>query len=274
MSFELQHMSSWLHTACETSSCNASQTGQSRSVTFMSSTGCRSSGAAALLQIYRLTNVLNKKNTCQSLCMSVLWWLMCVKYGITAESDDDFQCCLLQPRGGSDWSIPSPRKPWRQDSIPLCLSSVLSLLTASVHHLLSLPHPSFLYNPFLFQFLIKSPPLNSSLFLVTLHLHAAVTLASYRCSNWKAVTELDVWNEGLPERVCECACVFRLTDFDSKGKGLRISLFMLEDISFFIKQHVLQISFSTFLACLFHLPHLHNTFCESGGKTAEKQCNQ
>lgn len=27
------------------------------------------------------------------------------------------------------------------------------------------------------------------------------------------------------ERVCEYACVFRLTDFDSKGKGLRVTLY-------------------------------------------------
>lgn len=144
------------------------------------------------------------------------------------------------------------RTPYLSVSHPF--SFILQPLSIISSVLLSLSHPSFLYNPLLFQFLIKSPPLNSTLFLVTLHLHAAVTLASYRCSNWKAVTELDVWNEGLPERVCECACVFRLTDFDSKGKGLRISLFMLEDISFFENQNrVINSLNNTF--CRFHSAH-------------------
>lgn len=68
-------MSLWIHTACETSSCmgrvRSAWDQTARSVMLMSSTGCRSSGVAALLQIYRHTNVLNKKNTCQRLCMSV-----------------------------------------------------------------------------------------------------------------------------------------------------------------------------------------------------------
>jgi len=125
-------MSLWLHTACETSSCiQVLDQTESGSVTFMSSTGCRSSGSTALLWIYRLTNVLNKKNTCQRLCMSVLWWLMCLKYGITAKPANDFQCCLLQPCGGSDWSILNLRKPWLHTS----LSLIHSLLSTSVHHL-------------------------------------------------------------------------------------------------------------------------------------------
>lgn len=68
-------MSLWIHTACELPSCmgrvRSAWDQTEPSVALMSSTGCRFSGAAALLRIYRLTNVLNKKNTCQRLCMSV-----------------------------------------------------------------------------------------------------------------------------------------------------------------------------------------------------------
>lgn len=144
MSFETQHMSLWLHTACETSSCIRvwDQT-ESGSVTFMSSTGWRSSGSTALLQIYRLTNVLNKMYTCPKLCMSVLWWLMCVKYGITAKPANDFQRCLLQPCGGSDWSILNLRKPWRQDYIPLCLSSIHFLQPLSIISSVTFSFPLF-----------------------------------------------------------------------------------------------------------------------------------
>lgn len=183
MSFEMQHMSLWLHTACKTSSCMRVRSARA-GVWRLSSTGCRSSGAAALLQIYRLTNVLNKKNTCQRLCMSVLWWLMCVKYGITAESDDDFQCCLLQPCGGSDWSILSQRKPWRPDSIPLCLSSVLSLLRASVHHFFCVSFSSSSFFP------LQPFPLSVSYHIFTLKFLSLSYYSAFTCCSHSSLVPL------------------------------------------------------------------------------------
>lgn len=92
---------------------------------------------------------------------------MCVKWDVTAELGDDFQCRLLWT-GTSHWSIRNQSKTWQQE-LSLCVSPSVSL-SLSFFPSLFRPHSLF-YSSILISFLslsLKIPSFSSLPCLISL----------------------------------------------------------------------------------------------------------